>query len=397
MRSLSCNRLRKEAGWDAPGVPTSIPIRNMEYAKRFRAVRFRSSAKAKPQKGGISPNVNDKKITIYDIARELGLSAATVSRALQNSPLIGPETRQRVQTYAREQGYRPNRLARSLTTGRTRTIGLVVGDVTNPFFSDLVAAIQQITEQVGYDLLLGNTREDPAREERTVSLFIEKQVDGIVLASPRARDQQLIDWYQKLPIILINRAADGAVPSVSVDSAMGAEMATAHLLSTGRDHLLYLGGPDVSEANRKREDAFRSTVEQVAGARAVYRHGFATAESARNIVHSLYSSGSDRPNGIVAYDDLMAAGALQALHTLGLRVPEDVAVTGFDDCQIARLISPSLTTVSQPLGTMAQMTVDMLMEGIRGASRPQQVVVEPQLVVRRSAPPGLLQRNNTPR
>lgn len=336
--------------------------------------------------------VAERRVTIYDIARQLELSPATVSRALRNSPLIGPETRQRVQRFAREQGYRPNRLARGLTTGTTRSIGLIVGDVTNPFFSELVAAIQQVTEQHGYDLLLGNTREDPIHEERVISLFIEKQIDGLILASPRAGERELTAWGQRLPLVLVNRSVPGAAPSVSIDNGLGAQMATAHLLSSGRERLLYLGGPEVSEANRIRERAFRELIAQVPGASALYRNGSATSEAARSIVHSLFTGGEGRPNGIFAYDDLMAAGAIQALHSLGLQVPDDVAVTGFDDSSIARLISPTLTTVSQPLSTMAQVAVDLLLEQIGGAGSLQQVLIEPQLVIRRSAPPNLLPR-----
>lgn len=330
--------------------------------------------------------MSNKRPTIYDLAEALGLSAATVSRALNDSHLINEETRERVKAYAREHGYRPNRLARSLILGKTRTIGVIVGDVVNPFFSELIAALQLVAEKRGYDLLLGNTGEDPLREERTVSLFIEKQVDGLILAAPRAAERQLAEWQSRIPIVLMNRRTAAAIPSVSVDSARGAEMATMHLLASGRRKLLYLGGPELSEANKLREEVFRDTVKQVPQATAVYRNGPASADTARNIVEQLLLGEDGDIDGIVAYDDLMAAGALQAVHNANRRVPEDIAIVGFDDIQLARLVSPSLTTVSQPLADMAQMAIDLLLEAVRGTPPTAQMLVEPHLVVRRSAP-----------
>jgi LacI family transcriptional regulator len=326
-------------------------------------------------------------ITIYDLAKVLGLSAATVSRALQNSPLVKEETRSHVQEAARRLGYRPNSLARSLTTGRTRTIGMLVGDVVNAFYPELIDSVQLACDQRGYSLVLGSTREDPLREEQTFHLLLQQQVDGVIICSPRSPDDVLAEWARALPVILLNRTGPDGVPAVSVDNRKGGYMAASHLIARGARRLLYLGGPQTAEACRRREEGVQAAVSE-AGAEIVCRYAPARPEAAQAIVQSLFADGARPFDAIAAYDDVMAAGVIRGLLEAGVQVPREVSVTGFDDVTLSRLVTPSLTTVRQPLSTMAALALDLLLSAIGGAQTGDRVQLEPALVVRQSAPPG---------
>lgn len=327
------------------------------------------------------------KVTIYTIAAELGLAPSTVSRALKGSDRVRPETRQRIRDAAEALGYEADHVARSLTTGSTRTLGVLVSGLTNPFMPEFVAALSEACDRLGYSLLLGDTREAAGREERVFGMLSAHRVDGIVVCSPRVREEHLMTWHDRgIPMVLVNRMlSSDAIPAVTVDNAAGTRLLTNHLLASGCRQLLFLGGPRESQACLQRAEGVRQAVQQ-SGLDASVEYLFASdnAWSARQMVQS-YLGGGHTVDGIIAFDDLMAAGALQGLHQRGYSVPQDVAVVGFDDVALASLVTPALTTVAQPLRDMAQMVLDLMMEAFAGGT-PRTVRVQPTLVVRQTAP-----------
>lgn len=327
-------------------------------------------------------------ITIYDLAKELGLSSATVSRALQKSPLVKEETRGQVLAAAQRMGYRPNRLARSLKTGQTRTIGMLVGDLVNAYYPELTDSVQLACDQRGYSLVLNSTREDPLREEQAFRLLLEKQVDGAIICSPRSPDEVLTEWAAALPVVLLNRSGPAGIPSVCVDNRRGGYLAASHLIAGGARRLLYLGGPQTAEACRLREAGVIEAA-TAAGVEVTTRYAPAKPEAAKAIVQALFFEGNRPYDAIVAYDDVMAAGVIRGLNESGVSVPGEVGVTGFDDVVLSWLVTPSLTTVRQSLTTMASLALDLLLDAAQGASVTDHVQLEPELIVRQSAPPGL--------
>jgi len=331
-------------------------------------------------------------VTIYDLARELGLSSATVSRALQNSPLVKEETRDLVMAAAQRMGYRANRAARTLTTGQSRTVGMLVGDVVNAFYPELIDSVQVACDQKGYSLVLHSTREDTLREEHAFRLLLEKQVDGVIVCSPRSPAEALVRWGEALPVVLLNRVGPVGVGSVCVDHRKGGHMAASHVIARGARRLLYLGGPQTAEACRLREAGVAEAAAS-AGIEMATRYAQANPEAAQSIVQMLFACGNRPYDAIVAYDDVMAAGALRGLHESGVSVPGEVSVTGFDDVVLSRLVTPSLTTVKQPLDTIASLALDLLLDAIGGGTAGEHIELEPTLVVRQSAPPG---RNSGP-
>ena len=329
----------------------------------------------------------NQKVTIYTIAERLGLAPSTVSRALKGSERVRAETRQRVREAAEELGYQTDYLARSLTTGSTQTLGVLVSGLTNPFMPELVAALSEACDRLGYSLLLGDTREEAGKEERVFDLLFAHRVDGIIVCSPRMPEEQLVTWHDRgIPMVLVNRIVSrAAISAVAVDNVAGTRLLTNHLLASGCRRLIFLGGPRDSQACQQRADGVRQALEAAClDATVEYLYASDNAWSARQMVQAYLDAGGE-VDGIIAFDDLMAAGALQGLHERGLSVPRDVAVVGFDDVALASLVTPALTTVAQPLRDMAQMALDLMVEELAGGA-PRTVRVQPTLVVRQTAP-----------
>lgn len=331
--------------------------------------------------------MRNNKVTIYTIAAELGLAPSTVSRALKGSERVRPATRQRVREAAEALGYQADHVARSLTTGSTRTLGVLVSGLTNPFMPEFVAALSEACDRLGYSLLLGDTREEAGKEERVFGLLFAHRVDGIIVCSPRMPEEQLVEWHDcRVPLVLVNRTISPTrIAAVTVDNAAGTRLLTNHLLASGCRQLLFLGGPRDSQACLQRAEGVRQAVDSSGlDATVEYLYASDNAWSARQLVQSYLDAGGE-VDGIIAFDDLMAAGALQGLHERGLNVPRDVALVGFDDVALASLVTPALSTVAQPLRDMAQMALDLMMEALAGGP-PRTVRVQPTLVVRQTAP-----------
>ena len=304
-----------------------------------------------------------KAATIREVAALAGVSTATVSRTLRNSANVDPATRARVEEAAVAVRYRPSGVARSLKMRRTRTIGLIVTDIENPYFPQIVRAIEDAARDRGHSVLLADGRRDPERELESLDVLAEREVDGLIIASSTlgARHQDRIRELP-CPVVIINSESTvAAVPAIVSDNVAGGRLAAGHLFGLGHRCLVYLAG--AREDNRAALDRFdgasaqlqelgEATPLQLVHAEAGVEGAFRAAQRAMG----------EHPeaSALICYNDLTAVGAIRGLRALGRQVPAEVSVTGFDDIEIAPYVDPALTTVRQATDEMGRLAVESL-------------------------------------
>jgi LacI family transcriptional regulator len=301
--------------------------------------------------------------TIVDVARRARVSTATVSRVLAGVGHARPETRDRVLTAARELDYRPSGVARSLKLRATRTIGLIITDIENPFFPELVRAVEDAARDGGYALLLCNAADDPEREAAYLELLTDRWVDGVVIAASSLGDRHGA-WLADppLPVVLVNTIApDVDLPAILSDNEAGGRLAAEHLVALGHRRIGILTAPP------RNSDA----PARLAGALAACRAG-GIPDSAVAIARADAGvAGGERAmrdilaaepavTGVVAYNDLMAIGAMRAIRASGRRIPDGVSVVGFDDVDLAAYVDPPLTTIAQATAEMGRWAFEQL-------------------------------------
>ena len=343
---------------------------------------------------GPKPVQGKSQPTIIDIAREAGVSKSTVSRVLNGQNGVSEQARYQVLQAARRLGYTPNGLARGLSGRHTAMVGFVLSDISNPFFPELARGIEDVAREMGYTVLFANTDGRPDREHEAVRLLVERRVDGIVFASV-TRETDCLRWLREvgIPFALAGRSTDDPdVDSVVVDNVAGGRMATEHLLGLGHSRVAFIGGPRNVSASVERfegyRQAFRARNLEV-DPRLVRWADFRQSGGYVAALELLQGTG-EPPTALFAANDQMAIGALDAALELGLEVPDQLALVGFDDIPVAGLRALQLTTVAQPkyeIGSLAMRMVAGRIEERRrrlaggGARR---VVLAPSLVVRRT-------------
>ncbi|MBF8194344.1 LacI family DNA-binding transcriptional regulator, partial [Nonomuraea sp. K274] len=290
--------------------------------------------------------------TIYDVAREAGVSAATVSRVLNGARTVDPAMVARVLTAVRELGYRPNAVARNLRRNRTTLWAVIISDIGNPFFTATVRGIEDVAQQAGYSVVLCNSDEDPAKEETYVAAALSEQMAGVIIASAGSvkAARSLLD--SPIPVVAIDRELPrGTVDTVVVDNEAGARTATEHLVAAGYRWIACITGPEgVSTADLR----LRGYAAALPGEPVVVRTDF-REQGGYRAMSSLLAS-SERPDAVFVANNLMTVGALRCLADHRVDVPREMGLVGFDEIPWADLVRPSLTTVTQPtyeLGRMA--------------------------------------------
>ena len=307
------------------------------------------------------------------MARRAGVSPKTVSNVVNERPVVRPETRERVLEAIKELDYRPSALARGLVTRSRRLIGLLLSDITNPAYPEMVEAVASVARQNGFTLLLCNTARDPAEEGRYVDLLIEQQVDGAIIATCRL-DSQAADLLAQrgIQVVLFNRRpAKHTVSFIGVDNVGGAYAATQHLIELGHRQIAFVRGAELASTSQEREEGYLRALRanKIELNPRLILSGDYRAEVARQAVTELLS-GPDRPTAIFAANDVMALGVIDAALGLGLRVPEDLAVVGFDDITVASNRLISLTTVNGDLPELAREATELLIQLITDPSHP---------------------------
>lgn len=331
--------------------------------------------------------------TMADVARQVGVSLMTVSRVINNKDGVSPATRRRVLDAIERLGYRPSGIARSLATRHTGTLGLVVPDVANPFFSDVARGAEQVAYAEDYNVFLCNTEEDPQRELDVLASLEEKRVDGVVLCSSRLDDGELCKVMARHPaVVLVNRRLDSQgdnVSTVLVDDLLGGRMVAQHLLDRGHHTIGFLAGPPGSRSGRQRLQGYRAalTRAKLSPNPAWVRNCSPTVEGGQDATRELLNA-IPQLTAVFCYNDLVAIGALQACADLGRRVPKDLTVVGFDDIPLAALVTPPLTTCRVPRYELGVQAVRLLLDQINGCPSGcvTQVVLQPELIIRASAP-----------
>ncbi|MFF4617368.1 LacI family DNA-binding transcriptional regulator [Nonomuraea jabiensis] len=311
--------------------------------------------------------------TIKDVARACGVHVSTVSRTFSAPHLVNPATRSRVLAAADDLGYRPNRAARALTTGRTFNMGLIVADIANPFFPPLIKAAQSHARGRDYHVFVADTDEDPRVEEELIRTFT-KQVDGVLLCSPRLSNKMIERLAEDVPFVVINRRIRG-MPAVLMNVAQGAKLALEHLVGLGHRRIALVSGPIGSWTSNEMQGA----AAEAPGLDLVFFGPNQPTESGGLAVAAdVAACGA---TAVLAYNDLVALGLIEGLSEMGIGVPDQISVIGFDDILPGRLNRPKLTTVAMPAVAAGRMAVDLLLQsGGEGAT----VTLDTALIVRES-------------
>ncbi|MFD6445126.1 LacI family DNA-binding transcriptional regulator [Promicromonospora sp. NPDC060204] len=343
-------------------------------------------------------------VTVHDVARAAGVSISTVSRALTAPERVAAATRDRVTRAAAELGYRPNVAASGLRMGRTHAVGLLVPDLENPYFASVTKSVQARARAEGYEVFVADSDEDPDVEPELIGALAAR-TDGLIVASPRSGEAELSAALVGLTAVLASRelpeaaasagAAEGAgsegdgaaearIPSVAVDDADGAAQVLGHLHALGHRSVGVAAGPPSSWSGRRRlaglvDAAARWDLDLVR--LGTFQPYFAGGTRAAD--HAVASG----VTAVVAFNDLMALGILSRLRERGVDVPGRMSVVGFDDVQLATLVSPALTTVRAPLARLGRRAVDLLLARLRGGDPPAGVQLPVELMIRGSSGP----------
>jgi len=333
------------------------------------------------------------RVTMADVAREAEVSLMTISRVINNKEGVSPATRQQVWAVIDRLGYRPSGIARGLATRRTGTLGLVVPDVANPFFAGVAQGVEHVAYAQGYHVFLCNTEEDPQRELAVLQSLDEKRVDGVILCSSRLGEKALQTCLTRHPaVVLVNRrlrdTAGNPLRAVLIDDLTGGRLVTHHLLAGGHRAIGLLAGPTTSHSGQQRLGGYQQVL---AGAGiqpdpAWQVSCVAKVEGGQRAALALLQA-QPQLTALFCYNDLVAVGALQACAQLGRRVPQDLAVVGFDDIPLAALVTPPLTTCRVARSELGIRAVRLLLDQIVGGSADcDEALLRPELVVRASAP-----------
>ncbi|MFC3996960.1 LacI family DNA-binding transcriptional regulator [Nocardiopsis sediminis] len=318
--------------------------------------------------------------TIYDIARHLGVSPSTVSRALNKPGRINAKTEQRIREAAAELNYRLNPMARALPTGRTSTIGLILSDITNPVYFTLVRGAERIAAAAGYTLVLAESQESVELEAQTAERLL-LSVDGLVLVSSRMDDDHIEALADRKPLITVNRRV-GAVPGIVPDVVPGIRDALDHLASLGHRSIAFLSGPGVSWMNELRWNTLLDEAPERGMAIVEIGPNDPTRDGGRAALRRVRASGV---TAVVTYNDLMAIGLLDAYRGAGMDIPGDLSIVGFDDIFGSDFTSPPMTTIRTPLDLAGEEAVHRLIAttaedageaGQAGAPEPRRVGTE---------------------
>ncbi|GAA3689380.1 LacI family DNA-binding transcriptional regulator [Nonomuraea antimicrobica] len=320
--------------------------------------------------------------TIYDVAREAGVSAATVSRVLNGQRTVDPDMVARVLTAVRELNYRPNAVARNLRRSRTTLWAVIISDIGNPFFTDTVRGIEDVAQQAGYSIVLCNSDENPAKEETYVTAALSEQMAGVIISSSGSAKAAKTLLDSPVPVVAIDRVLPrGTVDTVVVDNEAAARTATRHLLESGYERIACITGPEgVSTADLR----LRGYVDALAVEPVVARTDF-REQGGYDAMAGLLASPS-RPDAVFVTNNLMTVGALRCLADRGIDVPGEMGLVGFDEIPWADLVRPSLTTVAQPTYELGRMAARLLVDRIAAPSaKPATVVLPAELRPRQSS------------
>ncbi len=329
-------------------------------------------------------------VTIADVAERAGVSKTTVSHVLSGKRPVAAATRERIEQVIEELGFRPNALARSLRMQRTQMVALILPDITNPYYPMLARGLQDALVEEDYHAFLCNTDGDKEQEAAFIADAVQRKVDGIVLASLYSRTQD-VDEYIKNGAIFVSLSSAIVHPEVdriSSDNEQGAILATRYLLECGHQRIGMIGSSLEQHPSSTRLKGFRKALEEasISFDDTLFAQGDFTRAGGARAMRKLMEQ-PDRPTAVFCANDLMAIGAMDTAHELGLRIPENVAIIGYDDIEEASLVSPKLTTVLNPAYEKGKAAGQLLLERVRGKYKGpgRHVFIPPRFIKRESA------------
>lgn len=332
-------------------------------------------------------------VTIKTIADKLGVSYATVSRALNDHPDVNDDTKQKVIEKANEMGYQPNAIARGLVNKETKTIGLVIPDITNPFFPQVARGVEEAAATADYNIFLCNTNWNADREEHYVNALMQKQIDGLIM-TPSSEE---LSYLSKLlspgleTVFISSFIPLNNFTSIIVDNVKGTEKAMDYLINKGHTNIAFVGAGEERFANQERLKGYKNSLRKhdikirdknITSVKYSYDR-----RSGYNLMNQIIDSFSKKnlPTAVICYNDLLALGIIQALQERNFKIPEDMAVIGFDDISFSSLPEVQLTTISQPKYEMGKIALETLVEKVKTGTNKKfekKIVLSPELKIR---------------
>ncbi|PWC09318.1 transcriptional regulator RbsR [Brenneria roseae subsp. americana] len=324
-----------------------------------------------------------------DVARLAGVSTSTVSHVINNNRFVSDAIREKVMKAVEELNYAPSALARSLKINQTRTIGMLLTASNNPFYAEVVRGVERCCYERGYSLILCNTEGDWARMSRNLETLLQKRVDGVLLMCTENHrpSPEMVSRYPSIPMVMMDWAPfEGVIDVIKDNSLLGGEMATNYLISRGYRKIACIAGPQDKTSAYNRLEGYRQAMKH-AGLSVPDEYeifGDFEFETGYRAMQRLLTL-EEKPEAVFTCNDAMAVGVYRALYQAGLSIPEDVAVIGYDDIELARYISPPLTTIHQPKDELGELAVDTLLYRLEHPdTEPNVLVLTPELMVRES-------------
>lgn len=322
-----------------------------------------------------------------DVAKKANVSIATVSRVFSSPETVAEETKKKVLKVVEELNYTPNVLARQLRKMETKTIVVVVPDITNTFFSRVLRGIETIARENGYRVLLGDTENDITLENEYLKTLYEKHADGLILLTARTDRITIEKLSENYPVVLACEYLEGSnLPTVSIDNISAARKATEHLIKLGHRRIAHITGPMNVILSRDRLKGYKQAMEsyELEVDPILIQEGDFYYKTGYNLMLKLLFI-ENPPTAVFAANDEMAIGAIKAIQSQGLKVPEDIAIVGFDNIKMSAIFSPSLTTIGQPTYKIGEKAMNLLLDLIRGKKLSKnQFVLDDKLIIRES-------------
>ncbi|MFP7478124.1 catabolite control protein A [Terribacillus saccharophilus] len=327
-------------------------------------------------------------VTIYDVAREANVSMATVSRVVNGNPNVKPATRKKVLSTIEQLGYRPNAVARGLASKRTTTVGAIIPDISSIFFSELARGIEDIATMYKYNMILSNSDQNPDKELTLFNSMLEKQVDGIVFMGGKISDE-LLQQFDKSPVPIVIAATGqgtGEIPTVAIDYEQAAYEATKLLVDHNHKHPAFVAGTAEAETNNQKYKGYLRAVtennaevkqEYIVKANNTYNSGLEAAKQLAEL--------ADRPSAVFVSSDEMALGVIHGFQDIGLRVPEDIEVVGYDNTRLATMVRPTLSTVVQPTYDIGAVAMRLLTKLMNKEEVSDKNVILPHRIIERNS------------
>lgn len=325
------------------------------------------------------------KYTIGDIADQLGVSRATVSRAINGAPGVGPELRKKILEFVKELGYKPDTVAQSLSKGYRKIIGLIFGDVRNPFYAELTFYIQMAMNKYGYTVMIFNSEYSAHQEQEFIEMAREFRLAGLILFTAQTDKDDLKEQTNRLPIVLVNRALDMAqCDSVTMDNFKAGYIAAMHLIELGHRRIGFVRGQSISSASVQRFEGYRQALknwslplneEDVMEGDLKMSAGYEMAPQ--------FFQREKRPTGLIVTNDMMALGILDWCNEKGVKIPEELSIVSFDNIDFSKIHGIELTSVSQHVREMGEKAVELMLRRIREPQAEyKRIILEPTLIVR---------------